>query len=730
MTIWDALNYLAAWLCQAIYPLIAYLYRIFYNLGDLRIINNEKIDPIYNRVTLILGLAMLFFVVFQLIQYIIEPDNFSDKEKGLGKVMFRMIISVALIGIVPTIFDMAFELQHDILENNLIPKIILGTESNYNEEWGGYFSASVLEKFYRLNPNVTNYQCTSSNNVSATDVVTANIGSLREDGSLETLDLCLSDKSPDQTENVIKFDGILAVLAGGLVVWMLAMYCLDLGVRVVQLTYLQIIAPIPIIMYMLPKKDGAFEKWVKQCITTFLDLFVRTAIICFVVLVISTLNSSFSEIINNISSSSQGDKMFTALIYICLVLGIMTFAKKAGDMLKELFPKGNAASGDLGLSTKNRIPEPAKRIAGAGIGLAWAGGVGAVSKTLSNVKYAKKGKQELNKLKDGLSVTKSLYNDAMRIANDGTKTDKERAEARKNAAEYKKQIARYNQEINANKKRYSTGRMIGGVVAGTLSGANKGMIAGLTTKGGMGGVSKATKAVIQHNKAIDEWRENGGTSFTGRVTSGIQQSLGINPTAKYDLAKEKIDAENAAYDQYDKYMSSAEDRAAKLISEGKYEKASDETKRKATEAREAKNLAEIYRTQAGNLKLSDFGNDEEKFKAKVKELNEEAIKQDNIAISAEKEARVSLIQDIMNGNTDMKDEVISQSVLSAQTVIKSNSGLDGFADAVFDSFEKLKDLNNKAKAKKSDNVNELYTMQNSEEYKAAQANKKYNEGKK
>ena len=43
----------------------------------------------------------------------------------------------------------------------------------------------------------------------------------------------------------------------------------------------------------------------------------------------------------------------------------------------------------------------------------------------------------------------------------------------------------------------------------------------------------------------------------------------------------------------------------------------------------------------------------------------------------------------------------------------------------------LKDLNNKAKAKKSDNVNELYTMQNSEEYKAAQANKKYNEeGKK
>ena len=724
--IWDGLNTLTAWLCQAIYPLIAYLYRIFYNLGDLRIINSEDIDPIYNRVTLILGLAMLFFVVFQLIQYIIEPDNFSDKEKGLGKVMFRMIISVVLIGLVPKIFDLAFELQHDILENNLIPKIILGTESNYNEEWGGYFSASILDKFYTVNPNVTNYECTSSNKHSAKDVVSANITSLREDGSLETLGLCLNDKASDQDEYVIKFDGIFAVLAGGVVVWMLAIYCLDLGTRVIQLTYLQVIAPIPIIMYMLPKKDGAFEKWVKQCITTFLDLFIRTAIICLVVLVISTLNSSFENITNNISSSGQGDKMFTALIYVCLVLGIMTFAKKAGDMLKELFPKGNAASGDLGISPK-RMPEPIKRVTGAGKGLVAAGAVGLANRAASNIKFARRNKETKANLKNRLDSEKASYREAMKIANDSTKSQEVRNRARNQAKTHKKEIASINNDL----KKYSTGRLIGGVATGTLYAANQGMMAGLTSKEGKGAVSKATKAVIQHNKAIDEWRENGGTSFTGRVTSGIQQSLGINPTAKYDLAKEKIDAENAAYDQYDKYMSSAEDRAAKLISEGKYEKASDETKRKATEAREAKNLAEIYRTQAGNLKLSDFGNDEEKFKAKVKELNEEAIKQDNIAISAEKEARVSLIQDIMNGNTDMKDEVISQSVSSAQTVIKSNSGLDGFADAVFDSFEKLKDLNNKAKAKKSDNVNELYTMQKSEDYKSAQANKKYNEeGKK
>ena len=727
--IYDALDSLAAWLCQVIYQLIAYLYRLFYNLGDLRIINNENISPIYNRITLILGLVMLFFVIFQLIQYVINPDNFMDKEKGFGKVMIRMVVSVALIGIIPTLFDFAFELQSDILKNNLIPKIILGTKDSYNEDWGGAFSASVLDKFYKLNPNVSDYTCRESNNISARDVVYDNVKSLSKDGRLNTMALCLNERAAENNEKIIQFDGLLAVLSGALVTWMLVMYCLDLGVRVVQLTYLQIIAPIPIIMYMVPKKDGAFEKWTKQCLTTFLDLFIRTAIICFVVLIISTLSNSFSDITSNVSASGQGDALFTGLLYVCLVLGVMTFAKKAGDMLKELFPKGGVASGELGLSTKNRIPEPAKRVAGAGIGLAAVGAVGAARSIAGNVKYSKQGKEEKADLKNRLQSAKTAYSNAMRTANDTTKSQKERDEARMQAAAHKREINSLNSDITKANKKYSTARMIGGTVAGTLSAANKGMIAGLTTKGGIGGVSKATKSVINQNKAIEEWRENGGTSSIDRTISGIKQGIGINPTQIYERRKETIDKENAAYGEYDKYVSAAEDRAGKLISEGKYEKASQATKDKAIEATKSKNMAEILRTQAGNLKLSDYAGDEAKYRAAVDKLNQQAMIEEQKAIAAEKDAKVMLIQDIIDGKVE--DAAISQNINSAQTVIKSNGGLSGFAGAVLDSFKALKDANNKAKDAKSKNANELYTMQNSSEYKAAQADKKYNEsGKK
>lgn len=737
LNVWDALNSLSAWLCQAIYPLIAYAYKLFYNIGTLRIIGDENISPIYNRITLILGLAMLFVVIFQLIQYIMQPDNFTDKEKGFGKVMTRMIVSVLLIAFVPTIFDFAFELQSDIMSNNIIPNIVLGSQENYDENWGGYFSASVLKKFYKVNTNVNNYSCPESNNISANDVVNSNITSLAEDGRLNTLSLCLNEKSESNNEDIIQFDGIIAVVSGLLILWMLVMYCLDLGVRVIQLTYLQIIAPIPIIMYMLPKKDGAFEKWTKQCLTTFLDLFIRTAVICFVVLIISTLSNSFSDITSNVSASGQGDTTFTALLYVCLVLGVMTFAKKAGDMLKELFPKGNAASGELGLSTKNRIPEPAKRIAGAGVGLAAAGTFGMARRMYGAGRWA------LNKDKDVRANLSKNYNDARanykearrnynNIRNDQTKTAAEKTAAEAQMNSYKKTMNDYKRELGV-ERLMTTGRMAkglgGGFVAGTLSGASKGMMAGLTTKGGIGGVSKATKSIANENKAIDDWRENGGTSAISRTISGIEQSMGINPTEVYDRRKENFDKENAAYGEYDKYVSAAEDRAGKLINEGKYSTASQATKDKAVEATRTKNMAEILRAQAGNLKLSDYAGDEAKYRAAVDQLNEQAMIEEQKAIAAEKEARVLLIQDIIDGKVE--DAAVKQNVESAQTVVKSNGGLSGFAGAIFDSFKDLKDLNNKAKDAKSKNTNALYEMQNSPEYKAAQANKKYNEsGKK
>ena len=819
--IWDALNSLSAWLCKTIYPLIAYAYKLFYNIGVLRIIKNDKIEPIYQRITLILGLVMLFVITFQLIQYIMEPDNFTDKEKGFGKVMVRMVVSVALIAVVPYIFDFAFEVQSDIMSNNLIPKIILGG-GEINENWGNELSATVFEKFYQVNPNLDSPVCDDPSGTTAERIVNANLDDLRNNGRLGTaLDSCLNEKDKNNTnEKKIQFDGIIAVLAGGLILWMMIMYCLDLGVRVVQLTYLQIIAPIPIIMYMLPKKDGAFEKWTKQCLTTFLDLFIRTAIICFAVLIIDTLGTSFKDITSSVSASAQGDIVFTGLLYTCLVLGVMTFAKKAGDMLKELFPKGNAASGELGISAK-RLPEPVKRVSGAAKGFAVGGAVGLVNRAASNISFARRGKEDKDKLKDRLQNSRTAYNNAMRIANDKTKSRDERANAMREAQAYKKEMSSTKGEL----KKYNTGRLIGGTVAGgLLGGANRGMLAGLTSKEGKGVVSKASKAVMQHNQAVDEWRENGGISTPNRMISGVMQGIGISPTIKYDTQKEKYEKENSALGKVTEYFGKGKEAIEKDIDDGKC----DGISTKAREYRLKQIEAERLTAQAGNLKLTDFAyknsSERQNSKSKIESIlktpqqvlaqadydkldtygkieynknqklmalaeqyydadpnkvsgkklqdltgqeKENAISRmlDRLADSAcevsyeetvkeyerqSKDAKSEVvklkkeaIQDIgdkvmAGGVKDASGQVIYQNAKAAQFIdLMKNAVNYGSSDADLllnqdlTTFANLDDLNKAAGTQQTANADKITKMQQSAEYKAAQANKKYNDsGKK
>jgi len=66
-------------------------------------------------------------------------------------------------------------------------------------------------------------------------------------------------------------------------------YCISVGVRLIMLAFLQLIAPIPILSYLGQDKDGVFGKWAKKCLSTFLDLFIRLAIIYFVIFIISLL---------------------------------------------------------------------------------------------------------------------------------------------------------------------------------------------------------------------------------------------------------------------------------------------------------------------------------------------------------------------------------------------------------------------------------------------------------
>ena len=111
---------------EIIYNLIANVYELIIYLANVNLFDDPVITELMNRVYVLLGIFMLFKVSFSIIQYIVDPNAFSDKSKGFGKLVTNALVTVILLVSIPSIFSFAFELQGIILESNVIGTLILG----------------------------------------------------------------------------------------------------------------------------------------------------------------------------------------------------------------------------------------------------------------------------------------------------------------------------------------------------------------------------------------------------------------------------------------------------------------------------------------------------------------------------------------------------------------------------------------------------------------------------
>ena len=333
---------------------------LFFNVSMVQLLNDETVAVIYQRIGLILGLFMLFKLTFSFIQMIIDPDTITDKEKGAAKLIMKVVIVVILLGTVPTIFKAAFKLQDALIspEDNVIAKVVLGN----NVQLGSFGEQFAAELF------------------------TATFDDENQNSAEDFKNQLITDKNVKYTAGAQYIstvgDAFLTIIIGAIAAWTFLMYTVSIGLRTVQLMFLQLIAPIPIMSYLSSKKETGFSSWVKQCISTYLDLFIRLFILYFAILAIKILMSiNTMEMIKSSTGQNYGTFGFR-IIYIVLILAILLFAKKAPDLIGELFPGiKTKASGDFGLGYKNRtaIPDLARR----GIGTAIGAPIGMLGNTLA-----------------------------------------------------------------------------------------------------------------------------------------------------------------------------------------------------------------------------------------------------------------------------------------------------------------------------------------------------------
>lgn len=384
---WDNLRKILIGIDVIVYGLVEQVLQTIVDLSNVQIFTDVAINEFSRRIYIILGLVMVFKVMMSFIQILINPDSMSDKEKGAGNILKRVVIALALIVFVPSIFKMARDVQGYVLP--IIPKVILGIESS--DTATDPISQSNIGSamaWYSFLPffDYANETCDTG----TIQKIVSNDTTDYEINSVGAAFNHITDKDAcNNGDYKYTHKYLVSTLVGAYLLFSLVQIAIQIAIRALKLGICEFVAPIPIASYIDPKTSkSTFDKWVSTSIKVYLDLFIQLIAVYFVVFVFITIfdNASISSIV-----SSAGNNWWRAsLIVLFIIVGLLKFVKE--------FPK--FLSGLLGISTDVAIGSIFKN---AWVGAKETAGFAKnlVKAPISNVKEMKN-----TKYADGSSPTK------------------------------------------------------------------------------------------------------------------------------------------------------------------------------------------------------------------------------------------------------------------------------------------------------------------------------------
>ena len=317
----------------AIFILIRWLFEIVYKLVNYEFIG--LYETFESNIYIILSIFMLFKVTVSMLTYLVNPDKISDKQEGASKLVTRIILSMVMLILLPTFFDLTSEFQDKAL--NALPRVIMANQVSTTKT-EDTIKSTASEMTLTLMQGLAQKHCKDAPDVKTIEEFIYHIN-----------DTCPG--SDAKNEFVYGYIPIIPTLVGAFILFSLFSMCIQLAVRVFKLLILRMIAPIPIISYIDYKssKDGMFAAWVKLFFQTWLEVFINMGVIYIVVYIIGFI------------ISFNGEQEFGGILFTCfLIIGLLMFARKAPDFIYDA----------LGIKSKQGF------VRMLGMGAAAVGGVG------------------------------------------------------------------------------------------------------------------------------------------------------------------------------------------------------------------------------------------------------------------------------------------------------------------------------------------------------------------
>ena len=391
--LWNALFGIFSAIDSMIYGLVSVVTQGFFNLSYIEIFSSETIKDLTARIYVVLAVFMVFKLAFSLIQYVVNPDQVSDKQAGMGKLVSRTATAFILLIAVPIIFDEFLfgpkgadpDHTYQAVIARAIPRIILGSDEGANEgaSMGETMAATAYSAFVRPNSECSGAESLESATVSHIAASTTKTCAEVADGG-------------DKSIYAYEYQWGISTIVGLVMLAIMLFFTVDVAIRAIKLGILRVVAPIPIITYVDPKsaKDGAFNNWLKALISTYLEMFIKIAIIYIVMFIIIKLTNG-GIVMDGL------DTLEKAYAMVFIILGLLFFTVQATSFIKNIF--GIKDQG-MGVGLGMLLGGAGALLAGGGVAgvaqaMAGAGMEGAQGK--SGISNFNKGKQLAEKTAKG-----------------------------------------------------------------------------------------------------------------------------------------------------------------------------------------------------------------------------------------------------------------------------------------------------------------------------------------
>lgn len=404
-------------ICSVLYPLIPKLYSLFYDIASTKLLTTEQIQTFSRNIYVLVSVVMLFAFAVKAIESIINPDMLFDSKKGFTSVIKRSLIAICLIIFIPFGFNYFYKAQEQILEKNLIEKVLVGIQISDGENVADKSGAgqilagtAIAAVLYPSSDDVTTSSETLSKNYSK--MVEKDVSKIKDVGDN------INEKVNDDDTYVLQFEWLPAVLMGAFMVYFLVLFCIDTALRLIKMAFLELTAPISVVAYIFAG-DDMLKRWFKEVKNSAISVFVRIAALALMIYIMSFLPSFIDKNFNG--------KDYGWIANLLIIMAILMFVKEAPKLIEKIFgveiPQKGGIAGRLGnMAGVGKVAQSAwgalrgvggaaAVLGGAALGAGALGGLKSIPGAYKSIKNGTAAEDFKNKLK---SMPKNISSGASR----------------------------------------------------------------------------------------------------------------------------------------------------------------------------------------------------------------------------------------------------------------------------------------------------------------------------